>query len=1070
MGFTLVKSILKTKNVKLFFRDFTAFFRMCSLRDFFSLFFRLLIIFQLIFIPQYSIAQQSMNHPMFTPQEIENDERKRKIQESNEEIESLREMIFSDKINQEHSLDIFSLLTQKVEKGIKKIEVNAKEEEEIKGPYFRYVNPKNINIEITNKDKEVINQFNRKSEERSFVSLPDSENQFQISYKGKVLHTFDHSIKWIALLNNYIVFLQPGKTFKDRAHLSFIDLNYFSIALGQTTLPFFKIPIEFSSETDAESIEQAELSISKQGLTINSNDLSYKELDFFAKFQQMIFSVTVSLVDPETYTEIRPILQNIIDSYTSSFERENKDLIETFDDQKKKSYKELSKIMETSLSIIRKRGSADDITGPYGQLEGLKKDLEGDNSHRKVMEIFSEHLEKDKDFQATIRGHFANREQRQKFFSRALILFSRMIAPQPLGSPKIRTALGMIAGSMSPRFNKNAKEDSLSRKNLFKKGLKDFVHNKKTRVTASLLAGIGLGMTHPETASMIHEALSMVVSRFSEIGDLLKATWDSMTSFASLSEMKEVYISDGKWLKLLVGIAALVGIFLATIVGVLHFSINSYHYVRSFTNSKVNRFRDFIKEFFRRKNFTEHMNKERSLFVDNLAAAELRKMGLSVSIILSNGTFFKGLYRTTQSWKKFLPSFQYDEISLFFESPGKLPLNLRSLKPYEKTDKEKITLSINASNFEKIERTFEVFDGYLEDFFPSKNTPDFKEDLSDEKKTEDKDSSMEGQEVSLTIKHEELVVKGSLINAEISKEDDIKIKELLASITSNKKTEKEKEFSSKEIKTLKRALAHFLIGYSSWQNTFYVLGKIWNKFFIGRNFTFHPLTVLTIISHPRYFKRTYTNKVRATEWNGGLSPFSFRIIRKSTLFNKILRTSSDRAEGIKTELERLKEFEEKIILIEKRYFKEASKLALLFVIKQFANDPRVLKTIRTGVPSNPYVLKGKLALTYRLVQDELMRLLMTDYLKERLGEAGLSPSEVKQEFVKNLDQKINFPEESREKIKARVDKISKAPDFEKTIKGFVYNLGYSFKREAVKHFMGVDKVLDPKQNLTMGQI
>src|SRR5690606_5145397 len=78
---------------------------------------------------------------------------------------------------------------------------------------------------------------------------------------------------------------------------------------------------------------------------------------------------------------------------------------------------------------------------------------------------------------------------------------------------------------------------------------------------------------------------------------------------------------------------------------------------------------------------------------------------------------------------------------------------------------------------------------------------------------------------------------------------------------------------TKEIDSFGKALTHFLMGYSTWNNTNKFFGKVWNPFFLARNFWHRPRAWITMLAYPNYFKVSVGNEERASArpsiYNGG---------------------------------------------------------------------------------------------------------------------------------------------------------------------------------------------------------
>ena len=1022
-------------------------FTLGSLRKASSLIFRFLICLQLVFIPQLS-SSAPKSSPRFTNKEMVEDAAKILVQMHNDEIESLRSLIFSEgskKVYQEHALDTFSLLGQTVKKG-KKIEVPT--------PYFRYVNPEKIKIEITDESEKTIDSLDRNGK-RIFKMDSNKNYSFKISYKDTVIHTFLHKIKWIALLDNYIVFSQPDHSSKKSPPISFIDLEYFSSALGKTTLPIFKIPFDSKSKKK----QSFSIDLHETGLKINSKTITSEEFSFFSKLQQMAFSTMVSLVDPSTYSDVKPILKDMVNVYSESFEDSNSSLISSFNNEKKDSYETLKQFLQESLYLKEKTGAAQDVTGPYGIFLEATRELKKEEG-REVMKKFSEHLDKDKAFQSALLDTFQTKELQQKMSQRLLIFLAQITSPRPLGAPKIRTALAMIANSANPMLNRGASEDSIrSRTELLKKGVKHFLSNGKTQIGLPILTGLGLGAAYPEIGAMLYQPLSVVGTWTSHFTEVMKVFAEGTTAFTNVSNLQETYISDGRWVQLAIGTGAVFGIILASL-GSFHFVTNANHYIKNFTKSKTESFKN---------HFINYIYKEKEKFMQNLSSAELRKIGLNMDVVLSDGTIYKGLFRSHETWKHLLNNFLSDtSIKIHFKSKSgdRFPLLLRALKEGEVTDSEMVIIKIKVSEDEKIQREFVLNEGYLEDYFKYKKQPSEKNKKQISKEVE---AEEEVKISDLRIEGTKFNISGDFLDADFSKAEEAYIRDILKEIKKEKKqkdTGHEEEFSKAEITTLGKAIAHLFLGYSSWSKTFGVLATGWNRFFIARSFVIRPFTSATLLINSNYYNRTYKQSHKPTKLNGGFG-FSTSIIKDYLS----LATTKNKRHSIKQDIKRLRDFEAQIIPVERQYLKAATEQAFIAIAKQSVTNPELLDALGSGVSYAPSKVLNKSKnkkhkLFFRAYQEELFNKAMLDYLEEHTG-IKANATKIKKDFIKQLDREIELPKESLQEVRDRVQKIVQQNDIESEALATTKGPKTFFKRRKLIHDMKVENVLNPKKNLIM---
>ena len=1001
------------------------------------------IIFQLSTYPYLTHANSAPNTP--------SDKKLTEADNFNKQVESLRDHIFEKRDSStdytSHSLDVFGLLGQKIfdseevskapkastiskiSNKIKKFPLPSSEtpiklqniiveivkdiapEENIQNPEIIAVLPHPSQQDLAGKilPQKQVDKLGKNS---VFISGADEEKlSFRFSFHGKVVQSFPQNIKWMAFVNNYLIFLEASKVQSKKAIISFIDLRYFEPAIGKTALPIFHIPVAFTEQITAESLlfpphlrTQDELLSIGEGLT-----LSAELLDFISNLQQLVFNTTVSLLQTENSHITQEYLREIVKAYY-----ENNPYQASSPDETQIS----EKIKELTLKILENRvqmGSTQNPSGVNGQLNKLAFTLPSGDP---IADEFKENLKIDKNFQNEISKTHSQMTGQRKLLTRFLALKNHLIRPQPLGSPQITKALGLIANSVS------LKGDTVENRLMaFKELLKQSIYPKGSQ-TALI---VGAGLLGGTTLWKFN-----IIQKFSaDITELLTVTSQSASTWIySPSAIYSTYIEGNNLSHFLTGLIALFGIIVVSI-GIPHLLVNSFNLGKNMKRQKDIQME--VKSSWKRfkSSFIDIMSKERSGFFESLSKAQRKKIGIDV--------FLSGIhyaFKTTNNLSAFESAVKDPSRSLtltlqVLQDENTVAFKFESSNQvYQAPLKEnQISLKINGS-----ERIFSSSNGI---------------NLSD----------IVNKATNLELSGDNLQISGVLQNAEFTNEENKRLADIFNEIEkerSSQNSSQDNNLSQKEITTLKQAFVEFLFGYSSWTKTFRFLGLGWNGFFLSRHIATSPSSLSRILYYSQYFKVVKEGHSPSL-FNGGHQ-------------NRLSRTIS--LAQTKFQFTKLKQFEEQITRIEKTILEEVAAQAYLALVEKASlnNQPET-----ASLPFNLKIedIKNKrLRIFYKVYQQTLYHVTIKEYLHYHIMRSNYSPDEVSDHKlkIKVLKQLIEDPEllenVNKEKIKQIVRNNTQAVKQKSTelTDGLIKEF---FKIRAIAGEERSKNNLNPKKSLQM---
>ena len=843
---------------------------------------------------------------------------------------------------------------------------------------------------------------------------------FKLSYHDKkIIYTFPNHIQWMAFFGPYLIFLEPSKVSRKKILISFIDLSYFEPAIGKTALPIFYLPVHLKKGISIESVVSPQnIKITNDQLFIGDRVVELYQMDYISQLQQLAFNVTVFIADPNNAKISQEFLKEIAHHFEQSLlSATEQDLLYG----KKEDLVAInSEMMNPTLKIIehyQKIGSAKNVSGYHGQLQKAQINLSMERPDDELVKDFKNALTTNKDFQQILQQTYAETNKNRGALRRALVFLQHISQPQPLGAPKITKALGLIANAVLPG------ETVQGRFLAFKEALLQFLHSGKNRfVTVSVLSGAGL-IASPELAKYSYIALETMGVWLDNWTDLISVTIDRSFEWASTDGIYNAYFEGNKKFNLMIGMVSLFSIIL-TFIGSIHLGANLYDLRKNMATEEEKLHRKEVKSLLNKlkilkRQFINYMEKNRSDYIENLTLAEKNKQGILLEMSFGLGDIETNqLFRTGSSLNEFYETLDSEkEISLEITAKNEkgqtfiLNLNSEPRGTDKPLKKNQILLAVSHKN---IKQVFTSSDESLKILLEKNEVFNSKLNLS------------------MRLLGKDLHIDGSLQNADFSLEDHERLNKILSEIeleTGKVLLDSESSMNGQEIKSLNRAMAHLIMGYSSWSKTFRMMGLGWNWFFFARSIYIHPETFFRLMYYSKYFKVAYENDHIPTVFNGGKQS---HLSRWKTILNSIKKNKKS-ANEIRSSI---KKFENQIIKIEKQFFKEVKVQTHIKLIEQIIASSKKIKKANMGILAkgpdslNRSDIKNKkLRLFYEIYLRELFHQVMRDYLSELTGvkDGILNDRSLKTErFAQFLNGEIEFPSDSLDKkeVEARVLRVA----------------------------------------------
>lgn len=941
-------------------------------------------------------------------------------------------------------------------------------------PYFDYINMDRLVVEVVDSEGKLVKFFNLAGADMSILDRQLGAIQgvtnfhvskasgvgpysFRLSYQGQTLNDFQNNFTSVAVYNRYLVFIEPGRTFRDHKilNLSFIDLDFFQSAVGRTVLPIFRLPISVSDEALRDP-GKLELEATSMGLKVDGRFINSEVFEFFSWMQQMVFNITASLTDDNFHESTSKVLGSMLEHFDVALDQTAKSLDEqleragvSFDmyqDFRKKIQEQLKvradlgassggkpREVERSQSrmvvdstrefdseidfdpnhvieqIEKSNQGADEKTIAKNALAMLTKErvdrakAEADviskdvKAHLVRAEKFGKQIVADRSFQEAMRDQAAGISSVRKLTNRINAFWARLIMPQPLGAPKIQQALGLIAAGVSSIDTWKA--NGLQACAMTKEGLMELVANRRSRMALEVLTGAALCAVYPaETAQMAYQAVDLgrnLLSGFLGWMDnwviISKTAWEASWSWLDWEKLSNTYLTKDNFHHLSVGVGALFGTLLAT-AGILHAVVNGHHYLKAMRAGDWKKERESGIGFWRsfRNTFVRYLSSDRKRYYDALSRSDKRRRGQDILVQLPDGGDFKGLFRSMQQndFKALAESERNKtEFKLGITFPDGREVVAKAVKENAvsrpKRDSD-ITMKMELPDGSQITRILEPQEGDW-------NLVGNDEVMAD------------GSVCELKLEKTSLV--GALQSTEWTDAEEKMLSELLENLR-RKDVAIAKRFESLkglpiiggmlspkkgDIETMGHAIRHFIFGYSSWTHSTRLFGKIWNPWFLVRNFWIRPRTWFTMMAYPNLFNRMVWNNGVATTFDGGK-----REIGELHWLQRI-KVAGAQAAGFEAEiidLKAIEKFEKEIIPVEQVIHQAAMRQAFVHLIEVAARDPNLISLLKEGGKVHPFDSRFKrLDKELRLYFEAYFVKLFDDSLRTHImAKMGMDPA------------------------------------------------------------------------------
>jgi len=435
--------------------------------------------------------------------------------------------------------------------------------------------------------------------------------KFEIANKkGVVYHKFFQDVEALFFYGQYLVYVEKSSYDSERKvqDLKFIDLNYFRTSVGNAPLPVFTLPVKHSQTPSSYSIENGYLKIGEQ-------KLSHPQLDILAKTQRVMFNVNAALVDPSTYDNAKPL----IDEISEFFETSMKGQEQLFQEQMHKALSSPSLLAQAATDLKAVTPVDSDAT---------KKLIAAALEDTKITDAEYEKISTALDSRANLTAANISLHASRKLMTRINLLVRFLIRPRPEGVPHIFRALLVTATGTS--------EDRARVLEFTKKSFAFKVAKYGVTAGGTLLAAATLSPFVRDQLSQSLDLISAVHQHY--IGYLehidygrhyVELSKDAViTSVSGWTYIFESYLSDGKWTKFLHGLGSVLMIPVKLFASV-HFSVNTYKMfkkTREYRAKLSSRVRvNFIRAFIKAAEL------ENASYWNNRAEAEKKVSGSDVN-------------------------------------------------------------------------------------------------------------------------------------------------------------------------------------------------------------------------------------------------------------------------------------------------------------------------------------------------------------------------------------------------------------------------------------------------------
>jgi hypothetical protein len=256
---------------------------------------------------------------------------------------------------------------------------------------------------------------------------PNDGESFRILFQGKPVLSFDIPNLAIERIGNYLVILEKDAYVESQQHqnISFIDLDAYRLNIGKTEIPVFRIPVK----SDSPAISMRDF----------ASRITPKAFSAYSEVQQLAVNITANLLNPKTYSDIGPVVDEFAQAFEHAVEVQGK-AMESQATTSKSYGDEYKKMSEAIFDSKLREHTPPSLT----------------NSVLSIQETMC---------------------SQRKLSTRMQLLWARMSLPAPEAPAQIKMGLTMVASGM------------------FSEGLSHLVYHPSFKKGLIALPFVGLGIT-----------------------------------------------------------------------------------------------------------------------------------------------------------------------------------------------------------------------------------------------------------------------------------------------------------------------------------------------------------------------------------------------------------------------------------------------------------------------------------------------------------------------------------------------------------------------------------------------
>ncbi len=326
----------------------------------------------------------------------------------------------------------------------------------------------------------------------------DDEHFFEVLYREKPLLKFNIEAKQVGRFGDYVVFIEKNGFVEDQSieNLYFIDLKRYRDLIGKSELPVFRIPVRSQVPITKLAVENSLLTLSGEGQ--RNIQLSENIFEYYADVQEIGFNIQTNLLDPKSFSDTAPLIQDI------------QDILEKSD--------------ALAASPLGYAGFAD--TDSEKVLSKIQKSLEERVKFNDDLNLKAEALTET--LQKKVAEVSKQKAEQKKLFSRVKMLWGRLSLPKPQAAvASLRKGLALALNSLI-----QVEEHPGQNRDRFFEGVKHVINSTNAK---SLFTGSGAFLLWQ--ASQSDPAVAQYALNVIEFGsDIFTNLFGKASSFFTLGK------------------------------------------------------------------------------------------------------------------------------------------------------------------------------------------------------------------------------------------------------------------------------------------------------------------------------------------------------------------------------------------------------------------------------------------------------------------------------------------------------------------------------------------------------